>query len=154
MPPARRPATSVLLVLGAVVLLISIVIGQKLGDKVLLQTERRVPIVGSGVTPVPEADASGRSDLKNWKRLQVVSVATDPGFPDPRVTRPPAPPPPPETPRPRRTATPIPVPTVAPVHSIYTSPPLPIPLVSHEPFPVDTEPPAGPTPPVPPDGQP
>jgi hypothetical protein len=151
-PPSRRPATSVLLVAGAVVLLISILIGQKLGDRVLLQTERRVPIVGSGVTPVPEADPSGRGDLKNWKRLQVVSVATDPGFPDPRVTRPPAPPPPPETPTPRpRPPTPIPVPTVAPIRSIYTSPPLPIPLVSHEPNAVDTEPPAGPTPPVPPD---
>jgi len=144
----------VLLVAGALVLLVSILIGQKLGDQVLLQTERRVPIAGSAVTPVPEADASGRGDLKNWKRLQVVSVATDPGFPDPRVTRPPAPPPPPETPRPRPTVTPIAVPTVAPIRSIYTSPPLPIPLVSHEPNAVETEPPAGPTPPVPPDTPP
>jgi hypothetical protein len=125
---------------GAVVLVISILIGQKLGDRVLLQTERRVPIAGSGVTPVPGAEASGHDVLKNWKRLQVISVATDPAFPDPRVTRPPAPPPPAYTPPPRRT-TPVPVPTVG---AIYTSPPLPIPLVSHNPGEVETEPPSVP----------
>jgi hypothetical protein len=126
----------VLLVAGAVVLLVSIVIGQKLGDRVLLQTERRVPIVGSGITPVPEADPSDRGELKNWKRLQVVSVATDPAFPDPRVTRPPAPPPA-ATPR----ATPTARPTPTPPPAIYTSPPLPLPLVSHEPGASETEPP-------------
>lgn len=144
--PTRRPGLSALLVAGAVVLLISIVIGQKLGDKILLQTPRRPVLVGSGITPVPEADPSDRGELKNWKRLQVVSVATDPAFPDPRVTRPPAPPPPVFTVPPLRRVTPIPVPTVnvAP-RSIYTSPPLPLPLVSHEPNEVSTESPAGPT---------
>lgn len=144
MPPSRRPGLSALLVAGAVVLLISILIGQKIGDRVLLQTERRTPIAGSGVTPVPEADPSARGELKNWKRLQVVSVATDPAFPDPRVTRPPPPPPPPETPtpRPRPTARPTPIPVQQPrPQSIYTSPPLPIPLVSHEPGASETEPP-------------
>ena len=144
MPPSRRPGLSALLVAGAVVLLISILIGQKIGDRVLLQTERRAPIAGSGVTPVPEADSSAHGELKNWKRLQVVSVATDPAFPDPRVTRPPPPPPPPETPtpRPRPTARPTPIPVEPPPpQTIYTSPPLPIPLVSHEPGAPETEPP-------------
>jgi len=147
-PPTRRPGLSALLVAGAVVLLISIVVGQKLGDRILLQTPRRPVLVGSGITPVPEADPSDRGELKNWKRLQVVSVATDPAFPDPRVTRPPTPPPPVYTPPPLRPhrATPIPVPTVNPgPQGIYTSPPLPIPLVSHEPGEVSTEPPTGPT---------
>jgi hypothetical protein len=150
-PPSRRPGLSALLVAGAVVLIVSILVGQKLGDRVLLQTERRVPIIGSGVTPVPEADPSARGELKNWKRLQVVSVATDPAFPDPRVTRPPTPPPPVYTPPPHR-ATPIPEPTIPPVRGIYTSPPLPLPLVSHDPNETSTEPPptdapaaAGPT---------
>lgn len=130
----RRPATSLLLVAGAVVLLISIVVGQKLGDRVLLQTEKRVPIASGAITPVPDVAASDKGPLRNWKRDQVVSVATDPAFPDPRVTRPPTPSPPPEpvaTPRPRPTDTPPPEPvrTRAP----YTSPPLPIPLVSHAP---------------------
>ena len=125
-----------LLVAGAVVLLISIVVGQKLGDRVLLQTEKRVPIVGSGVTPVPAVDPSDKSLLKNWKRLQVVAVATDPAFPDPRVTRPPTPKP--AATRPPVVRTPTPLPTV---RSVYTPPPLPIPLVSHDPNEVETEPP-------------
>ena len=146
MPPSRRPGLSALLVAGAVVLVVSILIGQKLGDRVLLQTERRVPIIGSGVTPVPGAGADAASathgELKNWKRLQVVSVATDPAFPDPRVTPPPRPTQAPYTPPPYR-ATPIPEPTVRPQapRSLYTSPPLPIPIVSHEPGASETEPP-------------
>ncbi|HEY0613967.1 MAG TPA: hypothetical protein VGC96_04975 [Candidatus Elarobacter sp.] len=139
MPPSRRPGLSALLVAGAVVLLISIFIGQKLGDRVLLQTEQRAQLGAVGVTPVPEADPSAKGELRNWKRLQVVSVATDPAFPDPRVTRPPTPPPPPVTPTPR--ATPTPRPTFAPLRSLYTSPPLPIPLVSHDPNATETEPP-------------
>jgi hypothetical protein len=142
-PPTRRPGLSALLVAGAVVLIVSILIGQKLGDRILLQTPRRPVLVGSGITPVPEADPSDRGELKNWKRLQVVSVATDPAFPDPRVTRPPTPPPPVYTPPPHR-ATPIPVPTVNAPRGIYTSPPLPIPLVSHDPNETSTPEP-GPT---------
>jgi hypothetical protein len=125
-----------LLIAGAVVLVVSILIGQKLGDRVLLQTERRVPIGGLGITPVPEAESSDHGELRNWKRLEVISVATDPAFPDPRVTRPPAPPAP--SPTPHR-ATPIPE-APRPVYT-YTSPPLPLPLVSHEPVEIETEPP-------------
>ncbi len=140
MPPTRRPGLSALLVAGAVVLLVSIVIGQKLGDRVLLQTERRVPIVGSGVTPVPETEPTDAGPLKNWKRLQVVSVATDPAFPDPRVTVPPRP-----TPRPTPHPTPTAAPTLAPPPAeVYTSPPLPVPLISHEPEAVETDTPAPP----------
>jgi hypothetical protein len=148
--PTRRPGLSALLIGGAIVLLVSIVIGQKIGDRVLLQTERRAPIAGSGVTPVPEANPSDHGELKNWKRLQVVSVATDPAFPDPRVTRPPTPPPPPETPtpRPRPTARPTPIPEVPPPQGIYTSPPLPIPLVSHEPGAAETDSPIATPPPA------
>jgi hypothetical protein len=138
-PLSRRPGLSSLLVAGAVVLVVSILIGQKIGDKVLLQTARRPPTVGVAVSPLPDA-AGDRGELKNWKRLQVVSVATDPAFPDPRVTPPPRPPAPPETPRPRVTAIPV-LPVNVP-RGIYTSPPLPIPLVSHDPNEVTTEAPA------------
>jgi hypothetical protein len=140
-PPFRRPGLTALLVGGAVVLLISIVIGQKLGDRVLFQTARRAVTIGSGVTPVPEAVDSAHGELKNWKRLQVVSVATDPAFPDPRVTRPPTPPPPVYTPPPY---TPPPLPKRTPTpppQGVYTSPPLPIPIVSHAPGETETEPP-------------
>lgn len=136
MPPTRRPGFSLLLVAGAVVLLVSILIGEKLGDRVLLQTERRLPIGAIDVTPVPEADASDQGELKNWKRLQVVSVATDPAFPDPRATRPPPPP------APKATRTPTPAPLATPERlPSYTSPPLPLPLVSHSPGDEETEPP-------------
>lgn len=134
----RRPGTSALLVAGAVVLLISILVGQKIGDRVLLQTERRLPIANGAITPVPDAGASDKGLLRNWKRSQVVSVATDPAFADPRVTRPPTPTPEPATPRPRPTPSPAPEVTRGPA---YTSPPLPIPIVSHAPGETSTEPP-------------
>ena len=87
---------------------------------------------------MPAPDATDRT-FKNWKRLQVVAVATDPAFPDPRVTR---------TPSPRPAATPPPAPRTAlpapTVKSVYTPPPLPIPIVSHDPNEVETEPPLPP----------
>jgi hypothetical protein len=126
-----------LLVAGAIVLVISILIGQKIGDRVLLQTARRAPPGAAVISPSPDPATADKGELKNWKRLQVVSVATDPAFPDPRVTVPPRPAPPPETPRPRVTA--IPVPPVTIPRGIYTSPPLPIPLVSHDPGEVSTD---------------
>ena len=116
--------------------MVSILVGQKLGDRVLLQTKRAVQVAGSGVTPVPVADASDRNFLKDWKRLQVVAVATDPAFPDPRVTRPPTPRPVYTDPPVRRTPTPEPT-----LKSVYTPPPLPLPLVSHDPSETETEPP-------------
>jgi hypothetical protein len=131
----------VLLVAGAVVLLVSILIGQQVGDRVLLQSEERQPLAGSVITPVPEPSQTDPGSLRDWKRLQVVSIATDPAFPDPRVT----PPPPTPRPTPRPTPTPSPTPTVRP----YTSPPLPLPLVTHSPEETD-EPTSAPVPGVPP----
>ena len=132
---SRRPALSVILVLGVVVLLVSIAIGQGLGERVLSQaTDRHSPIVGPITTPVPAAADANLE--KNWKRERVISVATDPGFPDPRVT---------PTPRPRETLAPTPVPrspTMAPPSfAPYSSPPLPLPIASHDPSEVETDPP-------------
>ena len=116
-----------MLIGGAAILLISIGIGQRLGDRVLNQsTSRRVPIAGPNATPV--AQTTNPNLERNWKRLQVVSVATDPAFPDPRVTPTPVPRPT-ERPTPRPTATPSPL---AP-SSHYTSPPLLLPLATHAP---------------------
>jgi hypothetical protein len=134
----RRPGFSLVLVLGAVVLLVSILVGQKLGDRVLMQTERRVPIAGMNLTPVPETNPTAQPPIKNWRRQQVVSVATDPAFPDPRVSRPPTPRPPTARPTPQ----PTPSPGVEAPAGIYTSPPMPIPLVSHDPNEIETEPPS------------
>lgn len=108
-----------------IVLLASVVIGQQIGNHTIFgSTEHRVEVPEQKITPVPEETGPNEAIAKNWKRLQVVSVATDPAFPDPRVT-------PPPTPSPRPTPSPKPSPTVNPAE-VYTSPPLPLPLVSPE----------------------
>jgi hypothetical protein len=114
-----------------IVLLAAIAVGQQIGSHTIFAVmQKRPTLPGDEITPVPDPTASDELLSKNWKRLQVVSVATDPAFPDPRVT-----PPPPPTPRPVPTAppTPKPRPTPSPPPDIYTSPPLPFPLVSHDP---------------------
>ena len=126
----RRPRTAAMLVGMGIILLVAIVLGQQIGNRTIFgQTERKVEIPGQTITPVPEESMSANTNeatLKNWKRLQVVSVATDPAFPDPRVTTPPPP-----TPRP--TPSPKPTPSPSPP-DLYTSPPLALPLASHDPL--------------------
>lgn len=98
-----------------IVLLAAIAIGQQIGEHTIFgATERRVQIPEQTLTPVP-ADTPGKDEAisRNWKRLQIVSVATDPAFPDPRVTKPPTP-----TPKPTRSPTPQP--------ELYTAPPAPV----------------------------
>jgi len=125
--PSRRPRTSLTLVGAALVLLISIAIGQRIGDHVLsMGTDRQPTVVRPLATPVAE-----QSDVpvRDWHREQIVTVATDPAFPDPRATPTPTPTPPPTpTPTPRPTPTPVPSPSAT-----YTSPPLALPLESHPP---------------------
>jgi hypothetical protein len=122
---SRRPRTALTFVAMGLVLLVSIVAGQQIGEHTIFgSTERRVDIPEQAVTPIPD-DTAGPSEAiaRNWKRLQIVSVATDPAFPDPRVTPPPTP-----SPKPSPTASPAPSRAPAPA---YTSPPLPVPLVTH-----------------------
>ncbi len=123
----RRPRTAVTLVGMGIVLLVAVVIGQQIGEHTIFgATQRRVEVPDQVITPVPE-DTGGPNEAisRNWKRLQVVSVATDPAFPDPRVTPPPTP-----SPKPSPTPKPTPSPTLIP---LYTSPPLAIPIASHDP---------------------
>jgi hypothetical protein len=124
---SRRPKTALTLVGMGVVLLVAVVVGQQIGEHTIFgATERRVVIPEQAITPVPEDTAGANEEIsRNWKRLQVVSVATDPGFPDPRVTPTPKP-----TPKP--TPSPKPIPTINP-SELYTSPPLPDALGTHEP---------------------
>jgi len=96
----RKQGLSTVLVLGAIVLLVAILVGNNMGNRVLGQIATRG---GGGVsTPIPLASTPPPDSAANralWKRRQVLSVATDPAFPDPRIT------PEPEvtaTPRPRR----------------------------------------------------
>jgi hypothetical protein len=87
-----------LLTIGGGVLLFAIAVGNHMGNRVLNQ------VAGSNggfvrnvmATPVP-IETHAPAEV-NWKKVQVMSVATDPAFPDPRVT--PEPPPPPTAPPP------------------------------------------------------
>ena len=132
-----RYEISFVLITGSIVLLVAILVGNGMGNRVLGQIANRA---SSSTTPVPiptpSADDVSKADQIN-RRHEVLSVATDPGFPDPRVT---PEPPPPATPRP--TPKPTPTPTyndgseATPNDSDpnrYTSPPLPMPIASHEP---------------------
>jgi hypothetical protein len=123
---SRRPRTALMLAGMGIVLLVAVVVGQQIGEHTIFgATQRRVEIPEQGITPIPQDTSTGEAISKNWKRLQVVSVATDPAFPDPRVTPPPTP-----SPRPTPSPKPPPTPTAPPA---YTSPPLPLPLASHDP---------------------
>ncbi|MBD5604215.1 MAG: hypothetical protein IAI48_03880 [Candidatus Eremiobacteraeota bacterium] len=132
-----RAGLSTILILGSIVLLFAIVFGQSMGNRVLSQIASRPSEISATPVPSPSASADDERTTPLWKRHQVISVATDPAFPDPRITPEPTPPPTP-TPTPRPTAMPtdMPLPSDEPR---YTSPPLPIPLVSAAP---DESPPA------------
>ncbi len=143
-----RAGLSSVLIAGAIVLLIAIAVGQNMGNRVLGQIATRPMVLPATAiptsSPTPD-DGSGQANAALWKRHEVISVATDPGFPDPRVT---PEPPPPETPRPAPKAKPSPKPSPTADNSgaegehpvpLYTSPPLPIPLVTGSPEPGATD---------------
>jgi hypothetical protein len=91
-----------------IVLLAAVVVGQQIGEHTIF----------GATEPVPEETGANEAISRNWKRLQVVSVATDPAFPDPRVTTPPPP-----TPRPTPTSKPTPAPSIDSAE-LYTPPPV------------------------------
>jgi hypothetical protein len=121
MNPSTRFAT-ILLAAGALVLLLAVVVGQRMGSRVIGEaTEQTLQSATTeSVTPAP--DASPQPYGPDWKRSQVLSAAGDPRFPDPRV--PPQPLPtlaPTPTPKP----TPIPTPTPNPNIPIWRQQPFP-----------------------------
>ena len=110
----RRPMTSAFLVACALTLLVAILVGEKMGERVIRQATQTA-VVPTLVTPSPASTSEESGPVRNWRRAQVVTVATDPGFPDPRVTPPPTPTPrPPKTPKPTPTPTPYVPPTPIP----------------------------------------
>jgi hypothetical protein len=128
-----RYELSLLLIVGSLVLLVAIVIGDSMGNKVLGQIASRASTETTPV-PIPTASAGDEASQVLARRREVLSVATDPAFPDPRIT---PEPPPPATPRP-----PSPSPKPSPTEDDggtpdpsqdYTSPPLAIPLESQSP---------------------
>jgi hypothetical protein len=137
----QRAGLSTLLILGAIVLLISIAIGNSMGNRVLGQIAARAPDVIPSPVETPSPDSGAPLQVLAQRQRSALSVATDPGFPDPRIT---PEPPVPSTPRPmpkeaaagggvRATPSPSPTPDDGETSAPYTSPPLPIPIVSHDP---------------------
>jgi hypothetical protein len=135
----RLPAA--LLLVGAVVLLLAVGLGERMGNRVIGQaTEQTLQSVSpTAVTPAP--DASPQPYGPDWKRSQALSAAGDPHFPDPRVPPQPIPTP---LPTPKATPTPVPTPTPNPNVPIWRQRPLPTMAPSAIPSGEATAPPSGP----------
>jgi hypothetical protein len=137
----KRADLSFGLVLAAFVLLVSIFVGNNMGNRVLGQVAARTEVAPTPLVTAVAVVKDVQSAL-GWKKTEVISVATDPAIPDPRVT-----PIPPATPRPTPRLPVAPGATGAagvlttPIPALYTSPPLPLPIATHAPGEVDTEPP-------------
>ncbi len=113
---------TIVLAVGAVVLLVAVAIGERMGDRVIGQaTEQTLQSVGP-VSVSPSPNASPEPYGPDWKRSQALSAAGDPHFPDPRVPPQPLPTLPP-TPKPR--PTPVPTPTPNPNIPIWRQKPMP-----------------------------
>ena len=119
-----RAALSMVLIVGGFVLLVAIGVGMAMGNHVLGQAVNQDPIAP---TPLPIPTPSGGEGAASaaWKHTTILSVATDPAFPDPRVTPEPEP-----IVVPTRTPTPRPSPTSAPRR--------PLPVATTEPQPSET----------------
>ncbi len=117
--PSKRFLT-LILVLGTAVLLLAIIVGERMGDKVLgSATERRLGGLPTLViTPAPSQTQGPYGP--DWKRSQSLAAAPDPGFPDPRV-----PPQPLPTAIPRPTAAPRATPTYNSSIPVWRQQPLP-----------------------------
>jgi hypothetical protein len=137
----KRADLSFGLVLAAFVLLVSIFVGNNMGNRVLVQVAARTEVAPTPLVTAITVVKDVQSAL-GWKKIEVISVATDPAFPDPRVT-----PPPVVTPKPVPRVSAAPgasgagATPVSPAPARYTSPPLLLPIATHAPGEVDTEPP-------------
>ncbi|HXB83860.1 MAG TPA: hypothetical protein VNU22_10980 [Candidatus Acidoferrum sp.] len=130
---------TVVLAVGAAVLLIAVAVGQRMGDRVMQQaTEQQLQSVMP--TPLPSgADASPQPYGPDWKRSQSLSAAGDPRFPDPRVPPKPLPTLPP-TPKASPPPPPLATPTPNPNIPIWRQKPFP----TFAPSPASSGPPASP----------
>jgi len=138
-PSSKKPSSGQnavrFVVFSAFLLLLAILLGTGIGDRVRRVTEGQLERVDHWPTPVPEGESNLSSADLGWKHLQVVAVATDPAFPDPRVT-----------PTPIPTPTPTPVPKASPVAPVAprarpraTPPQIPIWRLPPSPTPASTQ---------------
>jgi hypothetical protein len=102
MDPTKRFVTLVLAA-GVIVLIGAIALGERMGERVLVDaTDSGSNVQSPLVTPLPESTATGPYG-PDWKRTQPLAAATDPNFPDPRIP-----------PKPLPTLPPTPKPTATP----------------------------------------
>jgi hypothetical protein len=104
--PSKKLPT-IVLATGAVVLLVALALGERMGNHVIGQAteETLQSVIPQLVTPAPGATLEPYGP--DWKRSQALSAAGDPRFPDPRV-------PPQPLPTPAPTAKPLPTPMPTP----------------------------------------
>lgn len=114
-------------------LIVAVFFGNRMGDRVLSQVGARVDLQPTAIASVEPSIDPKDARRVFWKKTQVVTAATDPAFPDPRITPPPTatprpvtPVPTPSPPRPTATPSPAPIPT-----ALLT--PVPAPPVSNQP---------------------
>ena len=130
-----RPSTrfpTIVLAVGAAVLLLAVVIGERMGNRVIGQANQQTlqSVIPAAITPAP--NDSPRPYGPDWKRSQALSAAGDPHFPDPRV-----PPQPLPTLAPTATPAPTPKPTPTPNPNIPIWRQSPLPTFSPTPQPSD-----------------
>jgi hypothetical protein len=118
-PGARLP--TILLAVGAAVLLIAVAVGERMGNRVIGQASGQA-LQSAAQTVTPEPGAAAQPYGPDWKRSQALSAAGDPHFPDPRV---PPKPLPTLAPTPSPHPTPIPTPTPNPNIPIWRQRPFP-----------------------------
>ncbi|MHB8146777.1 MAG: hypothetical protein ACYDGM_05865 [Vulcanimicrobiaceae bacterium] len=118
--PSKRLPTLVLAA-GIIVFLIAIVLGERMGDRVLGQaSDHSLDATQIRITPVPDQTTAPYGP--DWKRSSTLSAAGDPGFPDPRI---PPQPLPTRAPLPTPSATARPTPTLNPNIPIWRQTPIP-----------------------------
>ena len=119
-PSSRFP--TIVLAIGAAVLLIAVAVGERMGSRVIGQANEQSlqSVLPQAVTPAP--NASPQAYGPDWKRSQALSAAGDPHFPDPRVPPQPLPTP---APTPKPVPTPLPTPTPNPNIPVWRQRPLP-----------------------------
>lgn len=107
--PSKRFIT-IVLSLGVIALLAGIALGAREGGRVLgrVTQSQLTSLPPISVTPEPQPTVTGIYG-PDWKSSDVLTVPTDPGFPDPRV-----PPVPLPTARPTPKKTPTPLPAASP----------------------------------------
>ena len=112
MPEKPNRLPSILLAAGAGVLLVAILIGERMGDRVLSQVVHAPgmdPIISISAEPSSSSGPFG----PDWKRSEALTSAPDPRFPDPRVP-------------PVALPTPLPAPAVVVHHTPTPNPNVPI----------------------------